>query len=47
MGAQAARWEAGLILRVNNDVSDVAVQPQCVGKDLNAVADQIIARNSP
>jgi 2-haloacid dehalogenase len=47
MGAQAARWEAGLILRVNNDVLDVAIQPQYVGKDLNAVADQIIARNSP
>jgi 2-haloacid dehalogenase len=47
MGAQAARWEAGLILRANNDVLDVAVQPQYVGKDLNAVADQIIARNSP
>ena len=46
MGAQAAGWEAGLIKRVNNDVLDTALQPQYVGKDLNAVADQIIARHS-
>jgi 2-haloacid dehalogenase len=45
MGAQAVGWEAGLIRRVNNDVLDTAAQPQYVGKDLNAVADQIIARN--
>ena len=45
IGAQAAGWEAGLIKRVNNDVLDTAAQPQYVGKDLNAVADQIIARN--
>jgi 2-haloacid dehalogenase len=47
MGIQAVGWEAGLIKRVNNDVLDTAAQPQYVGKDLNAVADQIIARNSP
>jgi 2-haloacid dehalogenase len=47
IGAQAAGWEAGLIKRVNNDVLDTAAQPQYVGKDLNAIADQIIARNSP
>jgi len=47
MGAQAAGWEAGLIKRVNNDVLDTAPQPQYVGKDLNAIADQIIARHSP
>jgi len=45
MGAQAVGWEAGLIKRVNNDVLDTAAQPQYVGKDLNAVADEIIARN--
>jgi 2-haloacid dehalogenase len=45
IGAQAAGWEAGLIKRVNNDVLDTAAQPQYVGKDLKAVADQIIARN--
>jgi hypothetical protein len=34
MGAPAARWEAVLIFRVNNDVLDAAVQPQYLGKDL-------------
>ena len=47
IGAQAAGWEAGLIQRVNNDVLVTAVQPQFVGKDLNAIADQIIARHGP
>jgi hypothetical protein len=47
IGAQAAGWEAGLIQRVNNDVLDTAAQPQYVGKDLNAIADQIIARHGP
>src|SRR5215813_8441149 len=47
IGAQAAGWEAGLIRRVNNDVLDTAAQPQYVGKDLNAIADQIIARHHP
>jgi len=45
IGAQAAGWEAGLIKRINNDVLDTAAQPQYVGKDLNAIADQMIARN--
>ena len=45
IGAQAVGWEAGLIKRVNNDVLDTAAQPQYVGKDLNAIAVQIIARN--
>jgi 2-haloacid dehalogenase len=44
---QSAGWEAGLIRRVNNDVLDTAAQPEYVGKDLNAVADQIIARRDP
>jgi len=47
IGAQAAGWEAGLIKRVNNDVLDTAAQPQYVGKDLNAIADQIIPRYGP
>jgi 2-haloacid dehalogenase len=47
IGAQAVGWEAGLIKRVNNDVLNTAAQPQYVGKDLNVVADQIIARNGP
>jgi 2-haloacid dehalogenase len=45
IGAQAAGWEAGLVKRVNNDVLDTAAQPQYVGNDLNAIADQIIARH--
>ncbi|WP_024519108.1 haloacid dehalogenase type II [Bradyrhizobium sp. Tv2a-2] len=45
IGVQAAGWEAGLIKRVNNDVLDTAAQPQYIGKDLNEVADQIIARH--
>jgi 2-haloacid dehalogenase len=43
--AQAVGWEAGLIKRANNDVLDTAAQLQYVGKDLNAIADQIIARH--
>jgi 2-haloacid dehalogenase len=47
IGAQAAGWQAGLIKRPNNDVLDVATQPQYVGNDLPAVAAQIIAKNTP
>jgi hypothetical protein len=46
IGAQAAGWEAGLIKRINNDVLDTAAQPQYVGKDLNEVANQIIAKHA-
>ena len=47
IGAQAAGWEAGLIKRINNDVLDTAAQPQYLGKDLNDVANQIIAKHAP
>lgn len=47
IGAQAAGWEAGLIPRTGNDVLETAAQPDYVGRDLNAVADQIIARHAP
>jgi 2-haloacid dehalogenase len=47
IGAQAAGWEAGLIKRINNDVLDTAAQPEYLGNDLNAIADQIIARHGP
>ena len=47
IGAQAAGWEAGLIKRINNDVLDTAAQPQYVGKDLNDVANQIMAKHAP
>ena len=45
LGAVAAGWEAALIKRVGNDVLGVGPQPQIVGKDLNDVADQHIARH--
>ena len=45
LGAVAAGWEAALIKRVGNDVLGVGPQPHIVGKDLNDVADQLIARH--
>ena len=45
LGAVAAGWEAALIKRVGNDVLGVGPQPNIVGKDLNDVADQLIARH--
>jgi 2-haloacid dehalogenase len=44
LGAVAAGWEAALIKRPGNDVLGVGPQPQVVGKDLDDVADQLIAR---
>ncbi|HLZ00659.1 MAG TPA: haloacid dehalogenase type II [Bradyrhizobium sp.] len=44
LGAVAAGWEAALIKRPGNDVLGVGPQPQIVGRDLNDVADQLIAR---
>lgn len=44
--AQAAGWEAGLIKRIGNYTLETAAQPQYVGRDLNVVADQIIARHA-
>ena len=46
IGAQAAGWRAGLIRRPNNDVLDTATQPQYFGRDLDEVADQIIAEHA-
>jgi 2-haloacid dehalogenase len=43
LGAAAAGWEAALIKRVGNDVLGVGPQPDVVGKDLNDVADKLIA----
>jgi 2-haloacid dehalogenase len=43
IGAQAAGWQAGLILRPGNAPLDVGPQPTYTGHDLNAVADQLIA----
>jgi 2-haloacid dehalogenase len=44
LGAVAAGWQAALIKRVGNDVLGVGPQPQFVGRDLNDIADQLIAK---
>jgi 2-haloacid dehalogenase len=44
LGAVAAGWEAALIKRVGNDVLGVGPQPHIVGRNLNDVVDQLIAR---
>jgi 2-haloacid dehalogenase len=44
IGARAAGWQAGLILRVGNAPLDVGPQPDYIGKDLDAIADQLIER---
>jgi 2-haloacid dehalogenase len=45
LGAVAAGWQAALIKRPGNDLLAVGPQPQITGKDLNNVADQLIARH--
>jgi 2-haloacid dehalogenase len=44
LGALAAGWQAGLILRRGNAPLDVGPQPNYVGDDLEAVTDQLIER---
>jgi 2-haloacid dehalogenase len=44
IGAAAASWQAALILREGNAPLDVGPQPDYIGKDLDAVADQLIER---
>lgn len=44
IGAGAAGWQAALILRDGNAPLDVGPQPDYVGKDLDAVASQLIER---
>ena len=44
IGAQSAGWQAGLILREGNAPLDVGPQPDYLGKDLDAIADQLIER---
>ena len=46
LGAVAAGWQAALIRRPGNEVLAVGPQPQIVGDDLDAVADELIARHS-
>ena len=45
LGAVAAGWHAALIKRPGNDLLQVGPQPQIVGRDLNDVADQLIAKH--
>jgi 2-haloacid dehalogenase len=44
IGARAAGWQAGLILREGNAPLDVGPQPDYIGKDLDEVAGQLIER---
>jgi 2-haloacid dehalogenase len=44
IGAQAAGCQAGLILREGNAPLAVGPQPDYIGNDLNAIADQLIER---
>jgi hypothetical protein len=44
IGAQAAGWQAALILREGNAPLDVGPQPKYIGKDLDEVADQLVER---
>jgi 2-haloacid dehalogenase len=44
LGALAAGWQAGLILRAGNAPLAVGPQPMYSGIDLNEIADQLIAR---
>jgi 2-haloacid dehalogenase len=45
IGALSAGWQAGLILREGNAPLDVGPQPNYIGDDLEAIADQLIARD--
>jgi 2-haloacid dehalogenase len=44
IGAQAAGWQAGLILREGNAPLDIGPQPDYIGTDLDDIADQLITR---
>jgi 2-haloacid dehalogenase len=44
IGALSAGWQAGLILREGNAPLGVGPQPTYIGKDLDAIADQLIER---
>jgi len=44
IGAGAAGWQAGLILREGNAPLGVGPQPDYIGQDLDAIADQLIER---
>jgi 2-haloacid dehalogenase len=44
LGAVAAGWQAGLILRPGNAPLGVGPQPDYIGNDLDGIADQLIER---
>ena len=44
IGAAAAGWQTALIPREGNAPLDVGPQPDYIGKDLDAIADQLIER---
>jgi 2-haloacid dehalogenase len=44
LGAVAAGWQAALILREGNAPLEVGPRPDYIGDDLDAIADQLIAR---
>jgi 2-haloacid dehalogenase len=44
IGAQAAGWQAGLILRQGNAPLSVGPQPDYIGKNLDEIADQLIGK---
>jgi len=44
IGAQAAGWQAGLILRQGNAPLGVGPQPDYTGKNLDEIADQLIGK---
>src|ERR1700733_261102 len=44
IGAGAVGWQTALILREGNAPLDVGPQPDYIGKDLDAIADQLIER---
>jgi 2-haloacid dehalogenase len=44
LGAVSAGWQAGLILREGNAPLDAGPQPNYIGDDLDAIADQLIQR---
>jgi 2-haloacid dehalogenase len=47
IGAQSAGWQAGLILRRGNAPLDVGPQPDYIGQNLDAIADQLIDKHRP
>ncbi|HTU97379.1 MAG TPA: haloacid dehalogenase type II [Solirubrobacteraceae bacterium] len=46
LGARAAGWQVALILRPGNAPLEVGPQPDYIGDDLDAIADQLIHRFS-